>query len=200
MLVWNYWHKQINKVVSFPKHSDTKTRREVNVKPNVFLVLKLYRAKWLVSRSSNFTRCESSPSLHPVQHRTEPVVEANKKVLTQPGIKVWSSRCTQAFTSLDYLLHLLKHNSWYIARISIYTLFRVVFWVILPCKMIIGRRFCGAYAHHQHHLLKSFYTALYPTPQLWTCSKCIYSCITYSGQLFQDICMYFRYIFYGSGL
>jgi hypothetical protein len=29
-------------------------------------------------------------------------------------------------------------------------MFRVVFWVILPCKMIVDRRFRGAYClHHQ---------------------------------------------------
>jgi hypothetical protein len=29
-------------------------------------------------------------------------------------------------------------------------LFRVVYWVILPCKMIVDRRFRGAYClHHQ---------------------------------------------------
>jgi hypothetical protein len=33
-------------------------------------------------------------------------------------------------------------------------MFRVVFWVILPCKMIVDRRFRGAYC------LQSFYTAV----------------------------------------
>jgi hypothetical protein len=31
-----------------------------------------------------------------------------------------------------------------------YMLFRAVFWVVLPCKMIVDRRFRGAYClHHQ---------------------------------------------------
>jgi hypothetical protein len=33
---------------------------------------------------------------------------------------------------------------------SLIVMFRVVFWVILPCKMIVDRRFRGAYClHHQ---------------------------------------------------
>jgi hypothetical protein len=31
-------------------------------------------------------------------------------------------------------------------------MFRAVFWVILPCKMIVDRRFRGAYClHHQYN-------------------------------------------------
>jgi hypothetical protein len=29
-------------------------------------------------------------------------------------------------------------------------MFRAVFWVILPCKMIVDRRFRGAYCLHHH--------------------------------------------------
>jgi hypothetical protein len=38
-------------------------------------------------------------------------------------------------------------------RIEIYgcVMFRAVFWVVLPCKMIVDRRFRGAYCH-QHPL------------------------------------------------
>jgi hypothetical protein len=56
-------------------------------------------------------------------------------------------------------------------------MFRAVFWVILPCKIIVDRRFRGAYClHHQgwrQYALwndgrKSFYTAVQPRRQLWT--------------------------------
>jgi hypothetical protein len=75
-----------------------------------------------------------------------------------------------------------------IYRISVYIqykqavrhplLFRVVFWDIVPCKMIVDRRFRGTYClHHQGSLMsthlwnvgrQSFYTAVYPRRQLWT--------------------------------
>jgi hypothetical protein len=32
-----------------------------------------------------------------------------------------------------------------------YMMFRAVFWVILPCRMIVDRRFRGAYCLHHHH-------------------------------------------------
>jgi hypothetical protein len=45
-------------------------------------------------------------------------------------------------------------------------MFRIVFWDILPCKMIVERRFRGAYClHHQGWW---FYTAVYPRRQFWT--------------------------------
>jgi hypothetical protein len=55
-------------------------------------------------------------------------------------------------------------------------MFRIVFWDILPCKMIVDRRFRGTYCisdvgartHILHVGLKSFYTAVYPRRQLWT--------------------------------
>jgi hypothetical protein len=55
-------------------------------------------------------------------------------------------------------------------------LFRVVFWDILPCKIIVARRFRGANCHHHpggstylwNVGRQSFYTAVYPRRQLWT--------------------------------
>jgi hypothetical protein len=32
-----------------------------------------------------------------------------------------------------------------------FPMFRVVFWDILPCKLIVDRRFRGAYCLHHHH-------------------------------------------------
>jgi hypothetical protein len=38
----------------------------------------------------------------------------------------------------------------YFTTVKLYMLFRAVFWVVLPCKMIVDRRFRGAYClHHQ---------------------------------------------------
>jgi hypothetical protein len=54
-------------------------------------------------------------------------------------------------------------------------MFKVVFWDILPCKIIVDRRFRGAYClHHQGcstyiwNVGRQFYTAVYPRRQLWT--------------------------------
>jgi hypothetical protein len=47
--------------------------------------------------------------------------------------------------------------------------FRFVFWVVLPCKIIVDRRFRGTCClHHQgnHHQL--FYMAVQPRRQIWT--------------------------------
>jgi hypothetical protein len=48
--------------------------------------------------------------------------------------------------------------------IVVSVLFRVVFWDILPCKIIVVRRFRCAYGLGR----QSFYTAVYPRRQLWT--------------------------------
>jgi hypothetical protein len=41
-------------------------------------------------------------------------------------------------------------------------MFRVVFWVVLPCKMIVDRRFRGVYfLHHQYAPLKRRSTILH---------------------------------------
>jgi hypothetical protein len=53
-------------------------------------------------------------------------------------------------------------------------MFRVVFWVILPCKMIVDRRFRGhllipddgGSTHLSNVGRQSFYTAVYPRRQL----------------------------------
>jgi len=38
-------------------------------------------------------------------------------------------------------------------------MFRAVFWVVLPCKMIVDRRFRGAYClHHQWRQLWTSYS------------------------------------------
>jgi hypothetical protein len=49
-------------------------------------------------------------------------------------------------------------------------MFRAAFWVVLPCKMIVDRRFRGAYClHHLWNACRqSFYTAVQPRRQLWT--------------------------------
>jgi hypothetical protein len=39
-------------------------------------------------------------------------------------------------------------------------MFRVVFWVILPCKMTVDRRFRGAYCLH-HHQVDNHFTRQY---------------------------------------
>jgi hypothetical protein len=45
-------------------------------------------------------------------------------------------------------------------------MFRIVFWDVLPCKMIVDRRFRGAYCFH--HQGQPFYTALHSRRQFWT--------------------------------
>jgi hypothetical protein len=45
-------------------------------------------------------------------------------------------------------------------------MFRIVFWDVLLCKMIVDRRFRGAYC--LHHEWQSFYTAVHPRRQFWT--------------------------------
>jgi hypothetical protein len=62
------------------------------------------------------------------------------------------------------------HTHIYYLRFQVLTagsmMFRIVFWDILPCKIIVGRRFRGAYClHHQGQL---FYTAVHPRIQFWT--------------------------------
>jgi hypothetical protein len=50
-------------------------------------------------------------------------------------------------------------------------MFRIVFWDVLPCKMIVDRRFRGAYClNHQgaNFVRQSFYTAVHPRRQFWT--------------------------------
>jgi hypothetical protein len=68
-------------------------------------------------------------------------------------------------------------------------IFRVVFWDVLPCKMIVDRRFRGAYCpHHQGCSTRCFYLALMLTElqflhntyhrsfrQLLTISLCFYN-------------------------
>jgi hypothetical protein len=46
-------------------------------------------------------------------------------------------------------------------------MFRAVFWVVLPCKMIADRRFIGAYCrtHLSNVGRQSFYTAVQPRRQ-----------------------------------
>jgi hypothetical protein len=46
-------------------------------------------------------------------------------------------------------------------------MFRIVFWDVLPCKIIVGRRFRGAYCLH-HRSVDNFYTAVHPRRQFWT--------------------------------
>jgi hypothetical protein len=46
-------------------------------------------------------------------------------------------------------------------------MFRAVFWDVLPCKIIVDRRFRSAYCLH-HQGRQSFYTAVHPRRQLWT--------------------------------
>jgi hypothetical protein len=51
-------------------------------------------------------------------------------------------------------------------------MFRIVFWDVLPCKIIVNRRFRGAYClHHQgwrQYTPLKFYTAVHPRRQFWT--------------------------------
>jgi hypothetical protein len=49
-------------------------------------------------------------------------------------------------------------------------MFRVVFWDILPCKMVVDRRFRGdgGSTNLWNFDRQSFYTAVYPRRQLWT--------------------------------
>jgi hypothetical protein len=71
-------------------------------------------------------------------------------------------------------------------------MFRVVFWDILPCKLIVDRRFRGAYyLHHQGWLWlipddegsthlwnvgrQSFYTAVHPRRQFWTSNYSLFT-------------------------
>jgi hypothetical protein len=67
------------------------------------------------------------------------------------------------------------------ARFQIFTaasmMFRVVFWDLLPCKIIVDRRFRGAYLlHHGGSTYlwnvgrQLFYTTVHPRRQIWTCT------------------------------
>jgi hypothetical protein len=61
----------------------------------------------------------------------------------------------------DKNFHQLQQTEVTFVRFQVLTaasmIFRVVFWDILPCKMIVHRRFRGR---------QSFYTAVYPRRQL----------------------------------
>jgi hypothetical protein len=50
--------------------------------------------------------------------------------------------------------------------------FKIVFWDVLPCKIILDRRFRGTCCFHQHVPLKRrstiFYTEVYPRRKFWT--------------------------------
>jgi hypothetical protein len=64
-------------------------------------------------------------------------------------------------------------NTWRKLQRHTKSMFRVVFCYILSCKMIVDRRFRGAYClHHQGWVSlvgrQSFYTAVYPRRRLWT--------------------------------
>jgi hypothetical protein len=46
-------------------------------------------------------------------------------------------------------------------------MFRIVFWDVLPCKVIVGRRFRGVYCLWKVGR-QLFYTAVHPRRQFWT--------------------------------
>jgi hypothetical protein len=80
---------------------------------------------------------------HPVTEAAF-IISSTSLACKSGGVAVnWSQR-KLAFLSTYYVTYvfilLIKH---------VYVLvFRVVFWVILPCKMIVARRFRGAYCPH----------------------------------------------------
>jgi hypothetical protein len=55
-------------------------------------------------------------------------------------------------------------------------MFRVVFWDILPCKIIVNRRFRGGYCLLWNVSRQLFYTAVYPRRQIWTSCSFSVSC------------------------
>jgi hypothetical protein len=67
---------------------------------------------------------------------------------SEKGFRRWKSLKNTTLDSSHYVLWLI-----------LILLFRSVFWVVLPCKMIVDRRFRGAYCLH---------TAVQPRRQLWT--------------------------------
>jgi hypothetical protein len=73
-------------------------------------------------------------------------------------------------------------------------LFRAVFWVVLPCKMIVDRRFRGAYClHHQGELEISHIVFSLP-PECMEKNgyvegfECVYTCM----HLFVHLCAHVR--------
>jgi hypothetical protein len=65
-------------------------------------------------------------------------------------------------------------------------MFRIVFWDVLRCKMIVDRRFGGTYClHHQGWWnvgRQSFYTAVHPRRQFWIslCTFCLFLLVHYT--------------------
>jgi hypothetical protein len=100
-----------------------------------------------------------------IQRNTKALLDASKEV----GLEVnpeknkymLVSRCQKAGQRQSIKIGNRSFES--VAKIKyLGTMFRVVFWYILPCKMIVDRRFRGAYCLHQ----QGFYTAVYPRRQL----------------------------------
>jgi hypothetical protein len=61
-------------------------------------------------------------------------------------------------------------------------MFRVVFWDILPGKMIVDRRFRGAYCYH--HQFVTYSGSLF-TMELYCTPKSQYTTVKHSQQLFE---------------
>jgi hypothetical protein len=61
--------------------------------------------------------------------------------------------------------------------------FRIVFWDVLPCKMIVDRRFRGTCCLH-HQGWSSFYMAVHPRRQFWNaCHCCVMGCGSFKTML-----------------
>jgi hypothetical protein len=79
----------------------------------------------------------------------------------------------------NYMYHLLYQSVtlhfvfvafiWFLLWTGIIS-FRIVFWDVLPCKMIVDRRFMddGGSTHLWNVGRQSFYTAVHPRRQFWT--------------------------------
>jgi hypothetical protein len=95
----------------------------------------------------------------------------------------WFLSCTTHTASNDWVidhaqwirnsvggrLQLLWDNlSIWLARL---TTFRVVFWVILPCKMIVDRRFRGAYCLHHQGWVKTTLNIILAAVRTWNLTR-----------------------------
>jgi hypothetical protein len=74
----------------------------------------------------------------------------------------WGQNFRIVFWWRNTIQRKLQHNK------VMTTMFRVVFWDILPCKMIVDRRLRGAYCLHHQRWSSLMMEAVYPRRQLWT--------------------------------